>query len=110
MFKFALQQVQPTELNIQDSHDNSALHLAVDTRVVGSINPDLQMFIVKKLYVAGVNPFIMNKKKKLPSKCVSRKFQEIAEYMKQQGRDNNYSLRIIFVINGNINHIFINLS
>ena len=99
MLKFALQQaVRLKELNIQDSHDNSALHLAVDTRVVGYRNPDLQMFIVKKLYEAGVDPLIRNKKKKLPSKCVSRKFPEIAGYMKQQGKENSNSMQSIFEI------------
>ena len=62
------------------------------------MNPDLQMFIVKKLYLAGVDPLILNKKKKLPSKCVSRNFPEIAEYMKQQGIDDNHLMRIIFLI------------
>ena len=73
------------EQNIQDSHDNTALHLAVNTRVIGALNHSYQMFVVQRLLEAGVNPLIQNRQKKMASKCVSKKFPNIKECIEAEG-------------------------
>lgn len=67
------------ELDIQDSHSNTILHLAVDNRVLSTGNREFQMFVVNILLQAGVNPLILNKKKKLASKCVPKSFPQLSE-------------------------------
>ncbi|XP_065937230.1 TPR and ankyrin repeat-containing protein 1 isoform X2 [Magallana gigas] len=70
------------ELDIQDSQSNTILHLAVDNRVLGTRNQEFQMLVVDTLLQKGVNPLILNKKRKLASRCVSNSFQRLSEHIK----------------------------
>lgn len=73
------QAMKSRELDIQDSQSNTILHLAVDNRVLSTWNRDFQMFVVQKLLQTGVNPLILNKKKKVASKCVPKSFPQLTE-------------------------------
>lgn len=73
------------ELDIQDSQSNTILHLAVDNRVLGTRNQEFQMLVVDTLLQKGVNPLILNKKRKLASRCVSNSFQRLSEHIKTFG-------------------------
>lgn len=87
--------VKSRELDIQDSHNNTILHLAVDNRVLSTGNRDFQMFVVQKLLQSGVNPLILNKKKKLASKCVPKLFPQLTERIQIFGNVFHISVKLL---------------
>jgi hypothetical protein len=76
--------VMKNEQNIQDTHGNSALHLVVDHRTK-CINNDLQVFVLQELLKAGVNPLLLNKKKKRASKCAPKALPHLGKLLMEHG-------------------------
>ncbi|XP_062605690.1 TPR and ankyrin repeat-containing protein 1-like [Saccostrea cucullata] len=73
--------VRKREQNIQDSHGNTVLHLAVNQRTF-HVHRGVQMQVVQRLLIADVNPLILNKQKKTVSKCAPRSFPELLDLVK----------------------------
>lgn len=72
------------ELDTQDAHGNSVLHLAVDKRTK-CIHSELQYDVLQQLLQAGVNPLLLNKQKKLASKYAPKALPHLAKLLKKHG-------------------------